>query len=103
MAGTLNLNVTLAAVNGSYNRTWTEAPALTQAGQGEAGGIIVTGGAANIDVGGVTTLGYLMLKNIDLTNSIGIGITVAAAYQEFCTLAPSAVAILPLKAGQTYK
>jgi hypothetical protein len=100
MAGTLNLTIQAIVTNGMYSRSWAETPTIVQNNAGEASGVVTTTAATavNLDVGGVTTLGYIMLKNLDTVNNIDFGV---GSFTAFATLKPGECAIFRLKPGIT--
>lgn len=79
---------------------------LDQNGVGEDAGVMsvpTTGGGTVLTVTNVTTLGWIVLTNLDLTNFVTYGPTSGGAIVALGKLKPSETAILRLKPGVTLR
>lgn len=50
----------------------------------------------------IATIGYAVIKNMDATNYVEVGLVVAATFYPFSKLLPSEVGLLPLAPSVTY-
>ncbi len=91
MANEITLSVSLKAINGdfTYNRK-ISGQQYDQAASGGNGGIQEIGFAAHeaIALGDVSTEGWILMRNIDDTNFVDIGVDVAAAFEPMIRMEP---------------
>lgn len=100
MANEINLSLQLNVSNQGYTASWSETDSYTQTAIGACAGVqtVLTTMTA-LDLGSVTTLGYVVAKNLDLVNSCDWGINNGGTFVAVGTLNPGEVAIWRLKAG----
>ncbi len=101
MASEISLNVTMSCSNGSFRPpAWNESAAFTQSAIEASGGVLnLTTTYATIPLASLATLGYAMVKNIDVTNNLEVGIEVTAALVSVMTLKPGEFALFRFKSG----
>lgn len=99
MSSEIKFNWSFNVTKGNYNQSWTEANAFTMTTLNAAGGIAdTTTSAANLDIGAVATLGFVVFKNLDSSISVDVGIN-SSGFIAFGTLKAGEVAIFRFKAG----
>lgn len=83
MANEITLQATLRCINGDYDSgSLSLSKQITQTAQGSHSGIIdVTATATTLSVGGVTTSGYMFLRNLDTANTVVYGSTAAGGFE----------------------
>lgn len=102
MANEITLTVTLEVAKGLYANSKSQDIQATQNGQGAAQGIAATSTTkSNLDVGSVTTLGYLYLMNLDASNACDWGYDNSGTFVAIGTLNAGEVACFRLKQGIT--
>jgi hypothetical protein len=75
MANEISFSYQLLITNGSYSSSNVANNSYTQNAIGASGGVqTVTTSLTHLDLGSVTTLGYTLLKNLDPTNYVDVGI-----------------------------
>lgn len=105
MANEITVQQALQVSNGSLvDRMPLETDLVTQNTSGpvilsKVESIPTTAGGTVISTTGITTLGWLYLKNLDTTNFVKYGPTSAGAIVDFGTLKPGEQALLRLTAG----
>lgn len=104
MASELQYSVNFKCQNGSYLENFNKVTqTANQNALGASAGIAtVTTTASTINVGSVTTLGYLLLQNLDATNYLTFGV-LSGSYIPVGKLKPGEVAMLRLQPGITFQ
>ena len=106
MANEITVSVSLKCVNGDFRfERRINSVSVTQAAIGGNGGVQEIGFAAHeaLALGDVGTEGWLIVRNIDDTNFVDLGVDVAAAFEPFIRLEPGEPALFRLSkdAGAT--
>jgi len=102
MSNELTISLSLGCANGNYKPPVAyESGNFNQSVIGATEGVLnCTTSAAAIPLSSVATLGYAMLKNLDLTNNIDVGLT-SGSFIAFQTLKPGEFSVFRFKAGTT--
>lgn len=103
MAGTITVTATLLdqVTGGQTENQGTSQAQFTQTGQNTVSETMGTSSTpAQIPIGSIGTLGYLYVKNLDVTNSISLRI--GSGGSNFATLAPGQVGVFPTAGTAPY-
>ncbi len=104
MANEIKSTLSVTIVNGEFKDQISESDSITQNAQGAGGGIVgVTTSEGDLSVGGVTTNGYLFIKNLDSTNFISYGPKSAGVMVAFGKLLAGEWAWIRIKSGVTIR
>jgi len=83
MASEITLQLNFRCINSDYDSgSISVSKQINQTAQGAHSGIIdVTATATTLSVGGVTTTGYMFLRNLDTANTVVYGSTAAGGFE----------------------
>lgn len=101
MSNEITWTSNFSCTNGAYSDKWSIGTSrIDQGSQGASAGIMSTStSAANVPYGSVSSVGWLLLCNIDASHNIDVGINVSATFEPFATLLPGENAIFRVKSG----
>ena len=103
MANETQLNLTLSNNKSGVFISGTVGLSITMAGTNSISSVQNIGTATEVLViGDVTTIGYLMVKNLDTTNYVELDLNTPVAGTAFCKLLPGEACIIPTRQTVIY-
>lgn len=103
MANETQLTGTLSNTKSGVTMTGTVALSITQSGTNSISSIQNIGTTTEaLVLGDVTTIGYLMVKNLDATNYVELDLNTPVAGTAFCKILPGEACIIPTRQTTIY-